>query len=298
MTAAPGPARTGGAGRMPADSAAVRGMPHEPGARHAGVHSAQVWVLLRGLVREHRHWGGFPAQLQAALPGSVILTPDMPGNGSRCRETSPATVDGMVAALRAELAAGGVAGPVHVLALSLGAMVATQWRARYPEEIARCVLVNTSMRPFSPFYQRLRWRNYPAIVRELVLGNAASREALILRLTSARHGDDAVLRRQWQAWQQACPVTRANALRQLLAASRYRAPVTGMGGPLLILNGAADRLVDPRCSERLAQAWRVPLQTHPEAGHDLPLDEGEWVADQVASWAAGHPACGTGTGSG
>lgn len=249
--------------------------------------SAQVWVLLRGLVRERRHWGAFPAQLQAALPGSVIVTPDLPGNGSRCHEASPVTVDGMVAALRAELAAGGIAGPVNVLALSLGAMVATQWRARYPDDIARCVLINTSMRPFSPFYQRLRWRNYPAIVRELVFGHPASREALILRLTSARHGDDAALRRQWQAWQQECPVTRANALRQLLAASRYRAPVTGSGGSLLVLNGACDRLVDPRCSERLAQAWRVTLRTHPEAGHDLPLDEGEWVAAQVAAWIAG-----------
>jgi pimeloyl-ACP methyl ester carboxylesterase len=243
-------------------------------------------VLLRGLVRERRHWGAFPAQLQAALPGSVIVTPDMPGNGSRCHETSPATIDGMVAALRADVQARGIRGPVCVLALSLGAMVATQWRARYPDEIARCVLINTSMRPFSPFYQRLRWRNYPAIVRELVWGDAASREALVLRLTSARHGADAALRRQWQAWQQQCPVTRTNALRQLLAASRYRAPEMGNGGPLLVLNGAADRLVDPRCSQRLAQAWQAPLRTHPEAGHDLPLDEGEWVARQVAAWMA------------
>lgn len=254
--------------------------------------TAPVWVLLRGLVRERRHWGAFPAQLQAALPGSVIVTPDLPGNGRRCHETSPVTVAGMVAALRAELAAElaarGLAGPVHVLALSLGAMVATQWRAGYPEEIARCVLINTSMRPFSPFYQRLLWRNYPAIVRAVVCGNAASREALILRLTSTRHGEDAGLRRQWQAWQQECPVTRSNALRQLLAASRYRAPATAGEGPLLILNGARDRLVDPRCSQRLAQAWRATLCTHPEAGHDLPLDAGDWVAGQVAAWMAGR----------
>jgi pimeloyl-ACP methyl ester carboxylesterase len=244
----------------------------------------QVWVLLRGLVRERRHWGAFPAQLQAALPDSVIVTPDMPGNGSRCRESSPATVDGMVAALRADLQARGIAGPVNVLALSLGAMVATQWRARYPGDIARCVLINTSMRPFSPFYQRLRWRHYPSIVRELVLGDAASREALILRLTSERHGGDKALLGQWRAWQRECPVTRANALRQLLAASRYRAPRSGEGCPLLVLNGACDRLVDPSCSERLARAWQAELRTHPQAGHDLPLDAGDWVARQVAQW--------------
>lgn len=250
-----------------------------------------VWVLLRGLVRERRHWGAFPAQLQAALPGSVIVTPDLPGNGSRCREASPVTVDGMVAAVRADLRARGIAGPVNVLALSLGAMVAAQWRARYPGEIARCVLVNTSMRPFSPFYRRLRWRNYPAILRELLLGDAASREALILRLTSVCHGGDAALLAQWRAWQRECPVTRANALRQLLAAGRYRAPRSGDGCPLLVLNGARDRLVDPSCSERLARSWQAELRTHPEAGHDLPLDAGAWVARQVAQWQ-GEPSAG------
>ncbi len=247
--------------------------------------TAPVWVLLRGLVRERRHWGAFPAQLQAALPGSAILAPDLPGNGSRCHETSPATVDGMVAALRAQLQSSGVHRPVNVLALSLGAMVATQWRARYPGEIGRSILVNTSMRPFSPFYQRLRWRNYPAIVRALAAGTPASREALVLRLTSERHGADDTLLRQWTAWQRECPVTRANALRQLLAASRFRAPDASGGGPVLLLNGARDRLVDPRCSRRLAQAWSVELRTHPDAGHDLPLDDGAWVARQVASWA-------------
>ncbi|GAB2852925.1 alpha/beta hydrolase [Pseudoduganella ginsengisoli] len=244
-----------------------------------------MWVLLRGLVRERRHWGTFPAQLQAALPGSVIITPDMPGNGSRCHETSPATVDGMVDALRADLQARRISGPVNVLALSLGAMVATQWRASYPDDVARCVLINTSMRPFSPFYQRLHWRNYPAIVRELVTGSPASREALVLRLTSARHGTDDALWRQWAAWQQECPVTRANAMRQLLAAARFRAPAHGGGCPVLILNGASDRLVDPRCSHGLAHAWQVQLRTHPDAGHDLPLDDGAWVARQVATWS-------------
>lgn len=247
---------------------------------------ASTWILLRGLVREHRHWGAFPAQLQAALPGSAVVTPDLPGNGSRWRETSPATVGGMVAALRADVRARGIAGPVNVLALSLGAMVAAQWRASYPDELARCVLVNTSMRPFSPFYRRLRWRNYPAIVRELMCGNAASREALVLRLTSARHGGDTALWRQWRAWQRECPVTRANALRQLLAAARYKAPREGAGCPLLVLNAAGDRLVDPGCSRRLARAWQVPLRTHPDAGHDLPLDDGAWVARQVAAWVA------------
>jgi hypothetical protein len=49
-----------------------------------------------------------------------------------------------------------------------------------------------------------------------------------------------------------------------------------------VLAGAGDRLVDPTCSRRLAAAWACPLAVHPWAGHDLPLDDAQWVLDQVA----------------
>ncbi|MNT87203.1 hypothetical protein D3C72_2275890 [compost metagenome] len=42
---------------------------------------------------------------------------------------------------------------------------------------------------------------------------------------------------------------------------------------------AADRLVDPVCSARIAQAWNAPLLTHYWAGHDLPHDDPQWLCD-------------------
>ena len=35
--------------------------------------------------------------------------------------------------------------------MSLGAMVAVAWANAHPQELARCVLINASLRPFSPF---------------------------------------------------------------------------------------------------------------------------------------------------
>lgn len=243
------------------------------------------WVLLRGLAREQRHWGRFPEQLRAALPGAEVLTLDLPGNGERWRERSPVHVAGMVAACREAVRARGWQGPVQVLALSLGGMVAVEWRARFAGEVAACVLINTSMRPFSRFHERLRWHNYPAILRQLALGDARSGEALVLRLTSERHGADAGLAQRWLAWQREYPVARINVLRQLAAAARYAAPDgAGQGGRVLVLAGARDRLVAPCCSRRLAQAWSAQLRIHPDAGHDLPLDDGPWVAAQVQEW--------------
>ena len=82
------------------------------------------------------------------------------------------------------------------------------------------------------------------------------------------------------------PVRPLNALRQLLAAARYRAPAQAPDVPMLLLASTNDRLVDSRCSQALARAWHCPLAMHPDAGHDLPLDDADWVASQIRHWLA------------
>jgi pimeloyl-ACP methyl ester carboxylesterase len=246
------------------------------------------WVLLRGLMREQRHWGDFPATLAAAMPGATIVTPDLPGNGRQHRLRSPTSVAAMVEFFRADLRARSLAPPYSLLALSLGGMVALTWADRYPQEIARCALINTSMRPYSRFHQRLRWQNYASILGHLWRGGAERQEQLVLRLTS-RSGTPAqraAVLAQWLAIQRDCPVTRGNALRQLWAAARFRAPASRPPVPLLVLSSAGDQLVDPRCSANLAQAWQLPHEVHPDAGHDLPLDDGAWVAQAITRWLA------------
>jgi len=244
-----------------------------------------TWILLRGLMREQRHWGGFPARLAQSLPGAAIVTPDLPGNGERHAMDSPTRVAEMVEFCRQDVSERGIAPPYHLLALSLGGMVAVEWAQRYPQEVALCVLINTSMRPFNPFYHRLRWQNYGALLHQLLLGDKSSQEALILRLTSRRnaHGNPALLA-DWLSFQQQYPVSRRNALRQLLSAARYRAPDRRPAMPVLVMAGAQDRLVDHRCSQRLARAWQADCLIHRDAGHDLPLDDGDWVADTLVQW--------------
>ncbi len=240
------------------------------------------WVLLRGLTREAAHWGDFPAVLQQALPHAQVHLLDLPGNGSRHTERSPATVAGLAADLRAQLQHRAIPTPVHVLALSLGAMVAVEWAHTAPHEVAALVLVNTSLRPFSPLHHRLQPRQWPRLL-QLALGGLApeTAERLVWQMTSQRDAVDASVIGTWVAARREHPVRGANALRQLLAAARYRAPVKAPAVPLRLLVGAGDTLVDPRCSHALARAWNLPLAEHPRAGHDLPLDDPHWVAQQV-----------------
>lgn len=243
------------------------------------------WIFLRGLTREAAHWGHFTTTFQQALPQARVHTMDLPGNGEHHRQTSPLSVAGMVAACRREAARRGMESPVYLLAMSLGAMVAAEWARVAPEELSGCVLINTSMRPFSPLHHRLRSANYPDLLRLALRGGSAEAiEATVLRLTSNQPGEWLEVIPEWAAVRRLRPVRAGNAARQLMAAARYRAPRQAPGVPLLLLSSEHDQLVDSRCSQAIASAWRCPLMTHPAAGHDLPLDDPLWVARSVRQW--------------
>ena len=241
------------------------------------------WVLLRGLMREARHWGRFPAQLQQAFPAATIITPDLPGNGRLWRERSPTRIEDMVEHCRATLRGLGHTPPYHLLALSLGGMVAKCWSEAHPEEVPAMVLINTSMRPYSPFHHRLRPANYAALIRMAFESDPARREETILRLTSA-HGAAPDVLAAWSGYARECPVSRANALRQLLAAARFRANGAPHATRVLLLACSGDQLVSPKCSHTLARAWDTELVDHSQTGHDLPLDDPAWLVQQVRDW--------------
>jgi pimeloyl-ACP methyl ester carboxylesterase len=168
-------------------------------------------------------------------------------------------------------------------------MVAVEWSARYADEIERMVLINTSLAPFNPFYHRLRPANYLRLLGFLVFSSTAQRERLILRITSRLNRtqqEQAALLDKWVGYAVDSPVTRQNILRQLQAAITYRAAQTAPAVPVLLLGGQQDQLVNVKCSLALAQRWGCPIRLHPAAGHDLPLDDPVWVAQQVREWLA------------
>ncbi|MGB9092659.1 MAG: alpha/beta hydrolase [Gallionella sp.] len=246
-----------------------------------------TWVLLRGLMRETRHWGDFPAMFKDITGAQHVVALDFPGNGRLHAQTSPTRIVQIADYCRNELEQRGYPPPYNLLALSLGAMVAVAWNERYASELGNLVLINTSLARWNPFYHRLRPENYPALIRHLLSGSAMQRERLILELTSSIAGNserqEAILE-QWLSYARECPVTRANILRQLRAAITFRASPARPSVPVLLLAGQQDRLVNVKCSLKLAREWRCVCKVHPGAGHDLPLDDGDWVSRQVRDW--------------
>ncbi|MFT7724069.1 MAG: alpha/beta hydrolase [Roseateles sp.] len=266
----------------------------------AGAAGGPVWVLLRGLSRESGHWGVFPEHLLRELrelhPASRLLMMDLPGTGTLRRQASPTQVSAIVDACRAELQRCGVQGPVSLVGMSLGAAVLSDWANRHPGEVEAGVLINPSLRPFSETFRRPRTLNYLGLLLlSLSRFSARAREERVLSLTTRLTPPQAVIDR-WLELQREHPLGVRNTARQLLASLRYRASRTRPAAPMLLLCSKADRLVDWRCSQAISRAWGAPLRLHTRAGHDLPLDDPQWVARSVAEWLRDRSIQGVGPG--
>lgn len=245
----------------------------------------QNWLLLRGLARESAHWGDFIGQMQTAFPSAAIHTLDIPGTGNFYRHNSPDSIAGMVQFLREQaLDQGMLEQKLSLMALSMGGMIACEWMRSYPQDIAGAALVNTSFAGISPFHKRMRWQSYGRFSQILLKNNVYQRELAILKLVSNRPERYLKLAGEWGDIQLQRPVSLSNSLRQILAAARYRTPSEKPCQPILLLNSRGDRLVAPACSIAISNNWRIDLRSHPWAGHDLALDDGEWLADQLKRW--------------
>ena len=82
------------------------------------------WLFLRGLAREHRHFGDFPARFSAEVAGSTPRAMDLPGFGTERARTSPAHIDAIVDDVRARHRIQNGTAWCSVVAISLGGLVA------------------------------------------------------------------------------------------------------------------------------------------------------------------------------
>jgi len=247
------------------------------------------WLLLRGLARQQGHWADFPAALGRILPEDKLHFLDLPGTGTENGRNSPASIPAIVSDLRSrwlELArAESEIGPWSVIGISLGGMAALDWCSRHPGDFSRAVVINTSALNLGAPWERFAPSALLKLITRATSRDIVAREKAILQLTSGLRGPRLENTAQkWAALDASRPISKQALLAQLWAASRFEAPAE-IGPPLLVASGGTDRLVSPRCSARLAALLGAPLLLNRAAGHDLPLDDPEWLADQIAAWS-------------
>lgn len=242
-----------------------------------------TWILLRGLARESRHWGPFYEDFKQAFPEDEVVALDLPGVGEFKDLDSPKSIPTIMEKLRQLILQKQLKPPFKIFSLSLGGMVAMAWLDKYPEEIEKAVIANSSSR-ISPFYQRLRWEVWKDFFTTVSLPDPLKRESKLLEILSNSPENRKAMQPLWVRLAKEKTVPIKTAIIQLTAASRYQIPKKTFGQHVLVLVALGDKLVEPLCSEALASRFESPIVKHPWAGHELTTDDPDWVITQVQGW--------------
>jgi len=242
----------------------------------------QNWVFLSGLTRGTPHWGDFPKIFKNLHPKINSEFLEIPGNGSLYLEETPINPEKVIQFLknRSQFCQKNV--PFNICGISLGGMIALKWAELYPQDICSVVIINSSLNQCSPFYQRLRLKNYYSILKGLFHTNSMYQEELILKITSNKFEETKRYLNLFSNFSKDHKVSKANFTKQLLLANNvliHHFPNI----PLKVICSKNDRLVNSICSDKIAIALNGLQIIHPTAGHDLPLDEPKWLSEHLVT---------------
>lgn len=239
------------------------------------------WGAGPPVVLAHGMWcdaGMFTGLARLLAPRARVLVPDFRGHGRSDVPGKGWTIGDLAEDLAALLDALNV-GPVVLAGFSMGGMMAAEFAVRYPERLRALVLIGTS----AAAEDVVRSLEIAGLARLITLTGpprflpAESARATFSPAFRRRHPEEA---RRWEG------VVRAmapRALTQALRAVGHRRHLLDrldhLRVPVMIIAGAADRVVRPRHSEMMHR--RIPgsrLAILPGAGHAVPTERPEEVA--------------------
>lgn len=237
------------------------------------------WIFIRGLTRGNGHWGDFPEKFQNNIPNCEFELLEIPGNGTRFDDETPLYPEMAITQIRQGSKLLQKSKSVNICGVSLGGMIAMKWAELYPNEVHSLVVINASLSQFSNFYERLRPGNYFNFIKASVSPNNRKREKNILAMTSNNQRRADIFLDEFTKFSTQFPFQFKNLIKQLILAKRItlKFPILV---PIKVICSENDRLVHKNCSFALSKALSINPIVHPTAGHDLPLDDPDWLIQQ------------------
>lgn len=241
------------------------------------------WVLLRGLAREKGHWAKFDEKMMESFKGEVLCI-DLPGAGESLLDAVPLSIRGMTDFVRDKwLRQRNSNRNWSLLAISLGGMIAMDWCARYPQDFNLLVTINSSTKKLSLPFERISPLAVKSLLKTLFINDVYKREELILNLITNHSDVDKEISKEWGDLAKKRQIKIRNFFKQLFAASKFNLP-SKIDVPFLVLASEKDRFTSSRCSKKIAIYFDVPIELHPTAGHDLPIDDGKWIIEKIKEY--------------
>lgn len=239
------------------------------------------FVLLRGLAREGRHWGKFIDQLESQEFCRSVTCIDFPGFGKFNQLQCPLNIEAIAEFVGTQVEHRPSENRI-LLAVSLGAMVGAELVSRSDDFFSKVFLMNTSFSNLSPVHHRMQLFALKRFFQAARAGrDVHQREEEILKMVSNSPEKIKEIKKEWAHIFLTRPSKLSNIFRQLVAASRYKVPSEPPSTPVVVFNSRGDKMVHPSCSEAFAKHWGLKLHTHESSGHDLCIDDPDWVLERI-----------------
>lgn len=207
---------------------------------------------------------------------------DYLGVGSKNKLASPLKIESYVDDLREDWLKlkNKHEGPWGVIGISMGGMMALDWSARFEDDFEKVVLLNTSTSDTAPIYRRMSVEAMMTFSKLIFNKNNREREKKALSLTVKMADLTDELLDAYAQYFEEKPLNRLNFLRQVFAASQYKLPKK-IKSDVLVMAGKNDKLAHYICSVEIAKRLNAPLELHDQAGHDLPIDDPNWIIQKI-----------------
>lgn len=244
--------------------------------------NSKRWIFLRGLTRGNIHWSRFPEVFKSHCPDAQVEFLEIPGNGYAHNETTPMDAKQIVDLLRSKSEFVQKGESFNLCGISLGGMIALKWIELYPKEIESLNVINSSLSQFSPFYKRLIPNNYETLLKAIFSEDTFIQEEMVLKITSNKFEETKGNISKYAEFSNQYKMKKLNFLRQLVMAKNIQIESVPFV-PFKVISSRKDRLVHYTCSREIFRNLGGVQYIHPSAGHDLPLDEPEWLSEILIS---------------